>query len=212
MLKTVKESLFVGIVLASSAVGCTFLISFDDVPRAEEPIDDGTVDSGRRSSSSSSSSGDTSSSSSSSSASSASSSGTVEVFPPACDENFDLGTVGCGNYPRAECGDEPGLTGTELPASDLLECDATKQPQCLRHCPHGCVKMPNGFPDACDDCNGKADGTYCTSEFRNWPASNAVFLFECQGGNVVDKTNCSDMGQACKPMCTAGVAGSSCCE
>lgn len=196
-------------VVATCAVGCTFLVTFDDLPDRGQAIDEGEIDAGRKSSSSSSSSSSGDDGASSSSSSSSSSSGAP--FPPACDDAFDLTSIGCGTYPRAECGDEPGLTGVDLPADDLVECDAQMEPKCLRHCPHGCVKMPTGFPDACDDCDGKADGIYCSSEFRNWPAQSNVFTFECQDGNVVTKTKCGD-GEACKPMCTEGQAGTSCCE
>lgn len=207
------RSLVLATVVGACAAGCTFLVSFDDVPSAGEPADEGSPDAGRGRTSSSSSSSSSSSGSSgdtSSSSSSSSSSGTVEKFPPDCDGNVNLGDISCGNYTRAECGSEPGVTGIE--ANDLVECDAAKQPQCVRHCPNGCAEMPSGFPDQCDDCFGKPNGTYCAKDFRNWDPKNAVFAIRCQDGRKAEHTNCSDTATACATKCTTGTASPSCCQ
>jgi hypothetical protein len=74
--------------------------------------------------------------------------------------------------------------------------------------------MPTGFPDQCDDCFGKADGTYCAKDFRNWASTNDVFAIECQGGKKVGQTNCTDgtAPKACATKCTVGTTSPSCCQ
>lgn len=198
--------------LATCAVGCTFLVSFDDVPDAGQ-AEPQAFDAGKRSSSSSSS-GSESSTSSSGEVVTPQDSGTAETFPPACDGNITLADIGCGTYTRSECNTEPGVTGAALQDGDLIDCNAQQEPTCVRHCPHGCAEMPKGFPDQCDDCFGKPDGTYCAKDFRNWDSKNDVFAIECKDGKKVDATDCTALTipKGCATKCTVGTTSPACCQ
>jgi hypothetical protein len=58
----------------------------------------------------------------------------------------------------------------------------------------GCVAMPDGYPDECDACEGKTDGTYCGRDFSSWSTKNAHQRIRCQGGRIVGSLLCT----ACK--------------
>lgn len=183
-------ALVLGAVFTTCAVGCTFLISFDDVPDAgATDDDDGVVDAGRKpnTSSSSSSSGDTSSSSSSgepgtSSSSSSSSSSGGAAFPPPCDATIDLTKIDC-TANALSC-------GTELPANaalkpdDLVECDAAGKAKCVRHCSMGCAAI-DGLPSQCANCLDPANANiwYCGKQM-SWVTASADVAIHCANGKM----------------------------
>jgi hypothetical protein len=207
--------------------GCTFLISFDDVPDAGALAgdDDDVVDSGKKKtgSSSSSSSGESSSSSSgstsssSSSGSASSSSGTATVIPPPCDDAFDRNAINCatgsGNYTRPNCGSEPGLLQGAAQESDLIDCTGGGTPICVRHCPHGCAEMPAGHNDSCDECFDKADGWYCGKDLKgDWGPDDGMAV-HCVGKKQVENAVCGagKCATACPTPLDVNAARPSCC-
>lgn len=168
-------------IFTAGAVGCTFLVSFDDLPDAGAAIgdDDDDFDAGRRSSSSSSSGTDTSSSSgdtSSSSSSSSSSSG--NVYPPACDKS-NLGAANCaGKADGFYC----GLAG----ADDLTQCEG-ETPVCIFHCTMGCADNPGAIPDQCAKCDkpGENEIWVCGKD-ADWVTAARDVAYACSNGKVVN--------------------------
>lgn len=55
----------------------------------------------------------------------------------------------------------------------------------------GCLAMLDGYPDECDPCTQKADGTYCGRDFTGWDTKNAQQRIRCQGGRVVGSLLCT---------------------
>lgn len=83
---------------------------------------------------------------------------------------------------------------------DQVTCGANKVTK-VRHCStgQGCIRMLDGYPDECDDCTTKADGTYCGRDFAAWQAKNANQRVRCQGGTEVGLllcTTCKSNGAA----------------
>ena len=76
----------------------------------------------------------------------------------------------------------------EWPGStdDLITC--ISQVVGVRRCTTGgkCLRMPNGFPDQCDQCVDTPldGGTYCGRDFA-WEPKNADRLVKCQNHAVV---------------------------
>jgi len=156
-------------------VGCTFLIDFDAVPRGADggaldgssplgPPDvrvDGNV---------------------------AADAGDAPVEARDAIANGDAcKTVADGRY----CG------GDQIPwpsdhKDDLVTCKA-KEVSGVRLCEsgQGCVGMLNGYPDECDECSKKADGTYCGRDLPGWDAKNAQQRIRCQGGRIVGLLLCT---------------------
>jgi hypothetical protein len=198
--------------------GCTFLISFDDAPDAgalADDDDDTGSSSGKKSSSSSS--GGTSSSSSSSgtdtsSSSSSSSSGSTTKIPPECDPAFDREAIDCTGYTRPNCGSEPGLLQGAATESDLIDCTGGGTPTCVRHCPHGCSKMPAGHNDSCDECFDKDDGWYCGKDLRgDWGPDDGMAI-HCVGHVQTESAVCG--AGKCATVCpetSPSDARPSCC-
>lgn len=181
--------------------GCTLIATFDDIPATIPIVDETTMrDAGKTSSSSSSSGEDP---------------GTVPdagpKFPPECDDTVDLNAIGCGDYIRSECEDEPQITPKDglFQAGDLIDCDGNNKAVCVRHCPNGCASMPAGFPDYCDDCQGRADGTYCAKDFRSPIAANENVAITCAGGRKAGSTNCTN---GCVTDCPDDSLTPSCCQ
>jgi hypothetical protein len=102
-------------------------------------------------------------------------------------------------------------------SNHLVECigtDATDvtTKHSITVCVRGCVPMPPGVPDICDDCDGKPDGDYCAAEFRYpWFSQSADGIVKCVGGRAVtntgtkcpDSTSCKATGigkAACKAI------------
>ena len=191
------------VAIVTTAAGCTFLVSFDDVPADPEdasppdrdvnqppPVD-------------------------------ASDGGTVIgpdggpiAFPPPCDPAFPLDDVACNpDFPRPNCAKNTGIFAT-YPASypredDLVVCNGGTKPICVMHCPFGCAQMPTGFPDACDDCNGRADGTYCMKDLRGTDGRTHGLAIDCQGGKTVKTYNCG--AGRCATDCPRTERSPSCC-
>lgn len=121
------------------------------------------------------------------------------AIPPSCDEAFDESKVVCSaSIARPICGSEPGVSGTA--PDDLVECDGTTA-KCVRHCPHGCVEMPTGHADSCDECFDKDDGYYCVKDLKGtWGSENQGFAVQCQGHETVKKVNCG-AAEKCASQC-----------
>jgi len=61
-------------------------------------------------------------------------------------------------------------------------------------CTNGCQRMPTGFPDECDQCQGKATGLYCGDDFFGWHPLNKNTRIRCDNGSIVGNLIC---GTAC---------------
>lgn len=198
---------FVAIATAVAAsVGCTFLVDFADVPAEDDgggpperdvfvPDPDPEVD--------------------------ASEGGTIIgpdggpiAFPPPCDPTFPLDEVACNpDFPRPNCAKNTGIFAT-YPASyprdpDLVVCNGGTKPICVMHCPFGCAQMPAGYPDACDDCNGRKDGTYCMKDLRGTDGRTHGLAIDCAGGKTVKTYNCG--AGRCATDCPRTDRSPSCC-
>ncbi len=169
--------------------GCTFLVSFDDVPDAAfdaavppvvtapprrdaspPPFDASVPD--------------------------------VFVPPsvPTCDLAFPLQDVkGCEAFvdDAKVCASKPQLTypAGRNRAGDLVTCERVAdggRATCVKHCagPGGCASLPNSFPDQCDTCTGLADGRYCGSEL-GWVVQNQRLLVTCGNDRIVTRTACT---------------------
>ena len=94
------------------------------------------------------------------------------AFPPPCDPAFPLKELKCNaSYPRPNCASNttvfPSYPAGHDRANDLVTCNGGANPTCVQHCPFGCSPMPTGFPDTCDDCNGRADGRRSLAQNRS---------------------------------------------
>jgi hypothetical protein len=168
--------------------GCTFLITFDDVPGALEggadtsapigPPDvridgngagpDGAADAGPDVRD-------------------------AIANPEACKRNLD------GKY----CGgDQISWPGSK---DDLVTCKGGVV-QNVKFCATGigCIRMLNGYPDQCDECATKTDGTYCGRDMPGWDAVNANFRVRCQNRAEVGLLLCNAAG------CGSNGAASAC--
>jgi hypothetical protein len=173
--------------------GCTFLIDFKEVDRAP-PADDADARAANDGSV-----GDEG----------------VVAFPPPCDPSFPLAEVRCNaSFPRPNCASNTGIfpsypTGHPR-ADDLVTCNGGTKPTCVQHCPFGCVAMPQGFPDACDDCDGRADGTYCVKDLRGPDGRSLGLAVDCKGGRTVEGHICG-VGR-CATKCPRADLKPSCCN
>lgn len=176
--------------IAALGAGCTFLIQFDDVG----PIDAAPADAGQE-------------------AEAAVDAG-PPPFPPPCDPTFPLGQVHCNaSFPRPACAKSTGVFPS-YPAghdrtNDLVTCNGGATPTCVQHCPFGCAVMPSGYPDACDDCNGRADGTYCVKDMRGADGRDLGLAVDCKGGKTVMTYVCG-VGR-CATKCPRTDHKPSCC-
>lgn len=102
-------------------------------------------------------------------------------------EDFIEGAVVCAknkdiNYPVGN-----GFDRTR----DLLTCSKFNGPSCIIHCQTGCAQLPDGFKDQCDPCQGRTNGTYCGSDFQNWPRGMHDRLrVRCDNGVMTAATEC----------------------
>lgn len=97
------------------------------------------------------------------------------------------------------CGNN-GLT-VLLPKEYLVECrDAAAL---VTRCDGGCLGFPATYPDRCDPCPGKANGTYCGSQFK-LGAEDSEFLLSCGNGSAI-------IQKLCTLGCT-GDAGTATCK
>jgi hypothetical protein len=104
-----------------------------------------------------------------------------------CDTSLNLTQVpGCNHFiagARA-CADNTNLQPypfTTTKPHDVVTCNGTNA-SCVQHCTALCAHMPSGFPDECDNCAGKVDGTYCGTEMGSWQTKNNNLLVQCRSG------------------------------
>jgi hypothetical protein len=179
MRRVFAASIFASV--SAIGAGCTFLVSFDDVPSA----DGGTFDAGRRDAR-------------------AIPTRDPDPLPPrdaappalTCDPTFPVDQVtGCGSFAEGAlvCATNTsiGYPAGRDRTNDLVTCtrDGGARASCVKHCPAGCAALPSGFPDQCDGCSGKADGRYCGDQL-GWTFEHARLLVTCQGGRMSDRTTC----------------------
>jgi hypothetical protein len=136
------------------------------------------------------------------------------AFPPPCDPMFPLDQVVCNpSYPRPNCASNttvfPAFPAGHPRNGDLVTCNGGAHPTCDQHCPFGCFGMPTGFPDICDDCNGRTNGTYCMKDLRGPDGRNLGFAVDCDGGKTVMVHQCG-VGN-CATMCPRADPKPSCC-
>ncbi len=86
------------------------------------------------------------------------------------------------------------------PADQLYLCERDAVAD-VTVCTSGCVPLPNGHPDTCDPCFGKANGTYCGKDLPIVPHvagvdRNDIYLFDCKGGQTTTAS------QACPTACS----------
>ena len=86
---------------------------------------------------------------------------------------------------------------------DLITCKAALV-SAVRLCSQGtgCIAMLEGFPDECDECAKKTDGTYCGRDMPGWDAKNANQRVRCQNGRLVGLLLCAN---TCKSMGAASL-------
>lgn len=193
-------------VMAAGA-GCTFLIDFDEVDRAtpDGSATDGPMTDARDPD-----------------ASGATDTGMVEggplAFPPPCDPDFPLADVKCNpTYPRPNCASNttvfPDYPAGHPREGDLVTCNGSAKPTCVQHCPFGCASMPVGFPDACDDCDGRPDGTYCVKDLRGPDGRSLGLAVDCVKGRTMMAHTCGTTAASCATKCPrAGGPFPSCCN
>lgn len=189
------------VAIVTSAAGCTFLIDFEevDLPASDAGSSDGAPrDAGNTTD--------------------ASDAGAVEggppAFPPPCDPSFPLSDVSCNpSYPRPNCASNttvfPTYPAGRSRAGDLVTCNGGATPTCVQHCPFGCAAMPDGYPDACDDCDGRPDGTYCVKDMRGADGRNLGLAVDCKAGKTVMAHVCG-VGR-CATKCPRAAPSPSCC-
>jgi hypothetical protein len=165
--------------------GCTFLISFDEVPSDDagvaadakvEPRPTGEPDTGAAP------------------ADSGKDATPAVPVTPACDTTFPLNQVkGCGAFIEGAqiCADNTGLTAYPGDRTkDVVTCSKAGA-TCVRHCA-ACSRLPEGFPDQCDQCVGK-DGKYCGTDM-GWQPENFRLLVTCTNSRMSAATACSTKG------------------
>jgi hypothetical protein len=194
-----------GIVAAFFGIGagCTFLVSFDEKPRdSGVPLPD-------RTSQPTSSASDTGPPDEDS--------GLAPPDPSKCDLSFDSGAIdGCTGFQENGqiCGDNRGLTNYPGNAADrvkdVVTCSKTRGVICVQHCATKCAHLPSGFPDQCDQCAGRVDGTYCGLEMQGWPNNNFNLLIRCTGERMVEAP-ATGSPRNCTGGCQPGANGTGRC-
>lgn len=162
---------------ATTLAGCTFLITFDDA----DPSDGGTADAPFRPDPPD-----------------------VRIDAPASTESSvpDAGKDARDALanPAACKGAADGFycSGNTIPweagnKDDLVTCRG-QVVTTVRLCDQGvgCIRMLTGYPDQCDECAKKADGTYCGRDMTGWEAKNADTRVRCQNGAQVGLLLCSN--------------------
>lgn len=151
-------------------VECTYLITFDDVPK-EGP--EASVDASFEASDGMSSDASTDAPDASADASDAA----ANVCLSLPDGRY------CGNNgPR-------GYTGSK---DDLITCKGDAMAR-IDHCAEfgaGCKRMPTPYPDECDQCASKPDGYYCGRDMTGWSATNANVRVQCDAHAIVTTVVC----------------------
>lgn len=188
-------------VLASFGWGCTFLISFDEeADGGSAATDDAstptTRDAGDGSTTTPRDAGDA-----------------AVLAEPPCDTNFPLGQVsGCNTFQNNGQACATNSSFTSYPAgytrsNDIVTCQNTggvAKAICVRHCAGagGCASLPNGFPDQCDTCQGRTNGTYCGGDL-GFTKDDAPLLVTCTSNKMSARIAC-DAG--CNPKTVGNAA------
>jgi hypothetical protein len=156
---------------ASLLAGCTFLISFDEVDPGDDAGDDAPfrdppdvrVDAPAD-------------------AGLDPSARDALANPDACEGNQD-GKYCAGNLVAWDGGNK----------DDLITCKA-QVVSGVRLCEQGvgCIRMLTGYPDQCDECTNKTDGTYCGRDMAGWESKNAETRVRCQNGAEVGLLLCAN--------------------
>lgn len=171
-----------GSVAAALLGGCTFLVSFDDVPiddaggvgpamRAPDVVVVDGGDAGKPD-------------------------GDARVDAP--DSAVDFSKA-CTGQPDGKYCNGNQITVDGGSGDDLITCLGGKT-AAVKRCTTGtgCVRMPSGFPDECDQCQGKATGLYCGDDFTGWHPMNARARIRCDNnaivGNIICATACIGTG------------------
>lgn len=174
---------------ATMIAGCTFLISFDDVPGPGGASADGPT---------------------------VVNAPDVRVDAPQVtpDGSTDAGADArdaianpdaCVAFPDGlYCGGNQ-ITWPVANKDDLVTCKNHVVSN-VRYCADigGCIRMLNGFPDQCDECAKKADGFYCGRDMGGWETKNLNSLVHCQNKAAVSVMACGAL------VCTSNGAASSC--
>lgn len=170
--------------------GCTFLISFDDVPVPADATPDGPT---------------------------VGNAPDVRVDAPAVDASDaarDAGTDArdaianpdaCVSLPDGlYCGGDQ-ISWPVADKDDLITCKSHVVSN-VRLCADigGCIRMLNGYPDQCDECAKKADGFYCGRDMGGWETKNLNSLVHCQNKAAVSVMPCGAL------TCSSNGAASSC--
>lgn len=154
--------------------GCTFLIDFDEVPRSD--------DGGLEASTTPVGPPDVRVDGNASPDASADAVAPRDAIanPDACHTAID------GKY----CGNDQIVWPADR-RDDLVTCKG-KLVSAVKLCAtgQGCFGMLDGYPDECDECAKKADGTYCGRDLPGWDAKNAQQRIRCQGGRIVGSLLC----------------------
>lgn len=202
-LRHVKPAVFLAwTALACGAWGCTFLIGFDEqADGGGGVVDTPDTSVSRRDATTSADTGSTP----------LADAGPDVLAEPACDTAFPLSQVGgCNNFTNNGqiCAKNAKFT---YPAgysktNDLITCSNTggvAKAACVRHClgSGGCASLPEGFPDQCDTCQGRANGTYCGSDL-GFTKEDGPLLVTCTSNKLSTVKNC-DAGCTAKTDTTA---------
>jgi hypothetical protein len=176
--------------LGTSLTGCTWLISFDEVPPGADA----------------SAAGDGAAADAAGDA--------AEDAPetaPGCDPSFPASALTCERSTQSCAADAFASMYPEGrdPTNDLVTCNGTVL-ECVRTCDFGCAVMPSGFPDECDECSGRADGFHCGRDLPDWDARNADLAVECKGGKTVGAAVCG-AGKCASACPRAGGPTPACC-
>jgi hypothetical protein len=184
------------------AAGCTFLITFDDVP---------THDAGTTTTTATTPPDETPPPVDTSPIPTPFDSGSTLPTGESCDNTLNRsGIRGCNNFnaPDAEvCARDPSLSPYPFPGTidrDLVTCNGGVA-TCVVHCTTRCAALPSGFPDQCDHCNGRTAGTYCGSEL-GWVAKDANVLVHCSSGSIATSPALDPCTNTCIPGSPAGSA------
>jgi hypothetical protein len=164
--------------IATSAFGCTFLVTFDDLPKDQAEFT--TPDARPRDGASS---GTTSSS------------GGSDATQPEDDAASGGDANTSSSDPCSGKLDSKYCNGTDIVvdgggANDLVTCLGGKKVGSTT-CTSSCKQMPAGSPDECDQCGTKANGNYCGDDFFGWHPANANTRVQCTGGAIAETVVCT---------------------
>lgn len=158
--------------------GCTFLVSFDDMPKNDAglttipdsrspPIDVFVGDSGAPD---------------------------VDEVPEedaavAVDASADYSTA-CAGKPDGKYCNGNQIVVDAGSKDDLITC-LNGSTVSAKLCANRCQRMPSGFPDECDQCQGKTTGLYCGDDFFGWHPMNKNTRIRCDNGAIAGNLICT---------------------